>query len=204
MSQARKPRRFRRFTLIIVALVLIVFAISGLILFSRSRSPLNVEIVLVSPPQFVSEPAVFQIPQPSTASSLEVTQNFFRAEIQVRNLGTSSIAPGPYRGAVSLEIMETNSTNWIGANQHEFGLIYPIIKPGDSMNFLFRIPASATKWRVTCSYQRWFLPQRILKYGLRIVLDWLPIDTHIRDGEIHEAQSVAWTLDPPSIGSKQN
>ena len=198
MSQASKLRPFRRFISISVALVLFVFAISGL--FSRSRSPLKVEIVLVSPPQFVSEPAVFQIPQPSTASSLEVTQNFYRSEVQVRNLGTSSIAPGPYRGAVSLEIMETNSTNWIGANQHTLGIIYPIIKPGDSMNFPFRIPASATKWRVTCSYQRWFLPQRFINYVLR---DWLNIQSQIGDNEIYEAQSVVWTLDLPSVESKQ-
>jgi hypothetical protein len=133
----------------------------------------------------------FYVDQPATADDLVVTQNFFRAEVQVRNLSKASVAP-TYSSAVSIEIMERGSTNWISANQPTISILYPIIKPGESMNIRLCIPASATKWRATCGYERWFLPERVLNNVLR---NWLHLPMQIGDRKIHEAQSETWILE---------
>jgi hypothetical protein len=94
---------------------------------------------------------------------------------------------------MALEILEGDSTNWISRDQFTFNRGGPAIPPGESYPFTLRVPASAKKWRVSCSYHRWFVPQRFLNYALR---DWFRLKFRIGDDEIYKAQSQVFNLPP--------
>jgi hypothetical protein len=163
------------------------------ILIIRSQAPLKVDLVLAAPPERLSKPEEFLSYQPGTASYSRITQECYRVEIRFHNLGSVSVAPGPYRGPMGLEILEDDSTNWISRDQFSFNIGGPVIPPGESHPFALSVPASAKKWRVSCSYQRWFVPQRFLNFVLR---DFFRLDSQIGDDKIHHAQSQVFNLPP--------
>ena len=150
-SNSAKKRRIKSWAIAALLIILMVFP-AGLVI-SGSRAPLNVTIVLSSAPERSPEPAIFMQYNSTNATYSYVTQECYRAEVLFKNIGSSAVVPGPYRGPMSVEILEEDSTNWMTENQFRFGL-EPIVSPGQSLAFALRIPISAKKWRVNCSYQR--------------------------------------------------
>lgn len=187
----RRFSRLRKWT-VFTALVLLLFVCAaGWALLSRPA--VKVALVLSGQPALLPEPAVFMRGFDSNGSNLNVTQECYHAEVRFENVGTCSLVRGPYRGPMGLEILEEGATNWISANQQSFHILYAAVPPGGSQTFALRVPSSAKRWRVRCSYQRWFLPRRLLNYVFRDGFGMA-----VRDEEIHEAQSGEWTLPPKS------
>jgi hypothetical protein len=182
----------------VVVSALIAACVSGVaLLLHPDRTP-SIEFTLVSPPKPEPGNAVFRVSVPGSPDEMVVTQSCYRAHFKIMNLGPGSIV-FPYRGTFSLEIQQTNSTEWSSANQWSLGYLPPPLRKGASETNSVRIPADASRWRITTTYRRYQLPVQVLNW---ITRDLFRTGFEIGDRKDHDAVSTIWEM-PRTPESKE-
>lgn len=182
-----------------IAVMLLLACVTGVAVLLRlpARNP-TLEYSLISPPTREPNEAVFYISSVGSANDVAVTQNCYRAEFEIKNLGPCSVV-FPYRGWFSLEIQKSNSTEWHSANQPSLGILHPPIRPGSAQKFRIRIPAEASRWRITATYRRYQLPVQIVNW---IARDILRSEVEFGDRKDYDAVGPIWEI-PPTPKSQE-
>jgi hypothetical protein len=150
----------------------------------------TLEYLLTSSPKLEPNKAIFFVPGSNFSDELEVTQNCYRAGFQIKNLGPDAIY-FPYRGWFSLEIQRSNSTDWFSANQASIGIMHPPLREGSVQDFQVRIPAEASRWRISATYRRYQRPVQVLNFLIR---DVLRLRSQFGDQKDYEAVGPVWEI----------
>lgn len=173
-----------------MVVLLLVCATALVVLVGLPDRRPTVQISLISSPKLEPNAAVFYVADAGSVDTTQVTQNCYRADFEIENLGPGSIV-FPYRGTFSLEVQQTNSTKWRSANQSSLGYIPPPLRQGASETYSVRIPADATRWRVTTTFRRYQLLMQVLNWAIR---DLLGANKEFGDRKDYEAESPAWEI----------
>jgi hypothetical protein len=153
------------------------------------------EYSLISIPQLEPNVAVFYISAANSVDDLALTQNCYRAEFQIKNLGLGSIVL-PYRGRSSLEMQQSNSIEWHSVNQALLGILPPI-RAGSVQNFQVRIHAS--RWQITATY-RCYQPQ--VRFLNQVTGDFFRLNSEFGDQKDYNAIGPVWEIPPRPVSRK--
>lgn len=169
----------------------------GLLLSKRTPPKDSLEFTVLSPPVAVAKAMEFEVSNESAESHTEFTSRSYRADVQIKNLGSRSISF--LSGVYDLEIQKAGVAEWQMISQMSLSIVQMPVGPHEVLKLPVGIPVGTVKWRLRTSFRHWHLGAHLFDK----LADAMHISVRLEDTKEYEAISETWDIPPEALQSEK-